>query len=166
MRRWLHYLRLAWSVMSLMGCLLVIALWTRSYWWLDYRGREFSSTSGIAVHSLQGQLRLTFISAPADTISQWPAEGTASFELFRETFALPNTPHRVPPEWIPDHSTLRKFEWTRYPDGVKFVAPYWFFAAVCGVLAGAPWIRRFSLRSMLVLMTLLAAFLGAVLLSS
>jgi hypothetical protein len=165
MRRWFRYLWLAWSAFSLVASLFIIALWIRSYWWLDYRFCEFGGNSGVFVHSLQGQLRVILISEPSNLAFSVPSEGTGLLELWRETFGLPNSPHRIPAEWAPDHSNLRKFAWTRYPDGQRFVVPDWFLAVLCGVLAGAPWVRRFSLRSLLITMTVLAVFLGVVMLS-
>ncbi len=33
MRRWLRYLRIAFSTACLIACVVLIALWVRSYWW-------------------------------------------------------------------------------------------------------------------------------------
>src|SRR6476620_9591203 len=35
MRRFLRYLRIAFSATCLIACILFFALWMRSYWWLD-----------------------------------------------------------------------------------------------------------------------------------
>jgi hypothetical protein len=159
-RSLLWYLRLATSVISLTACVLLIALWVRSYWWLDYR-TKFGTTFGIHVNSLQGQLRITLASGPFDI--RYVLNGTAKMELYRETFALPNTPHRIPAQWHVERSILREFAWTSYPDGHKVIVPHWCLATICGVIAVAPWMRRFSLRTLLIAMTLIAGLLAIIL---
>jgi hypothetical protein len=160
-RPWFWYLRLATSAISLTVCVLLIALWARSYWWEDYRLRDINSTTGIFVHSQQGQVRLMIVRSPSwdITAADWSKE-SALPELFRETFALPNSPHRIPDQWPAQLSVLRKFGWTRYPNGHKIIVPHWFLAAILGAVARAPGIRRFSLRTLLIGLTLVAALLG------
>src|SRR3990172_7220509 len=45
MLRFLQYLRIAFSATCLIACVLLIALWVRSYWWWD-------TTSAVPKHSL------------------------------------------------------------------------------------------------------------------
>ena len=40
--------------------------------------------------------------------------------------------------------------------------PYWFVVAVSSVFSVLPWIRRFSLRTMLIVTTLIAVVLGLI----
>jgi hypothetical protein len=43
------------------------------------------------------------------------------------------------------------------------LSSHWFFASIAGFLAALPWVsRRFSLRTMLVVTTLISMFLAAV----
>jgi hypothetical protein len=139
----------------------VIALWVRSYWWLDYR--IVSGRGGcVFVQSQQGQLRAVTVLAlsPLTAANNDGSNASASSELFRVTFALPNTPHQIPKDWTAQLSDLREFGWDRYPDGYKFVIPHWIAAAICGGFAGTPWIRRFNLRVLFLGMTLVAALFG------
>jgi hypothetical protein len=93
-----------------------------------------------------------------------PERHNSSFgELFRETFALPNSPHRIPAQWPARQEVLREFQWTRFADGLRVVIPHWFpaalslgFAALCAFKR--PW--RYSLRTILVATTVLAGLLG------
>jgi hypothetical protein len=139
----------------------MIVLWLRSYWLLDYR-IVGNSHSCIFVHSQQGQLRgVALLSVPSTSIAAAvQSEESASSELFRTTFALPNSPHRIPEQWTTELADLREFGWTGYADGFKFVAPHWFLAVLCGCLAAAPWARRFDLRMVFLGMTLVAVLFG------
>jgi hypothetical protein len=103
------------------------ALWVRSYWWMDYRVREVGGPQGLFVHSQQGQLRFfVFKHTPLPVSNRRPG---AFDDLFRETFALPNSPHRIPAQWRARREVLCEFQWTHYPDGARFVVPHWFPAA-------------------------------------
>ena len=45
------------------------------------------------------------------------------------------------------------------------IAPHWLLAALCVVIAVAPWLawpRRFSLRALLIIITLVAVMIGAI----
>jgi hypothetical protein len=156
-----RYLRLLTTVVGITACLVVIALWVRSYWWLDYR--IVSGRGGcFFVQSQQGQLRAITVLAhsPLTAANNDGWNASASSELFRVTFALPNTPYQIQKEWTAQLSDLREFGWDRYPDGHKFVIPNWFAAAICGCFAETPWIRQFNLRFLFLGMTLVAALFG------
>jgi hypothetical protein len=70
------------------------------------------------------------------------------------------------------------FKWStlsqpnRHPSDFNLVVPYWFPAALTGILAAAFWPRsvqcsvRFSLRTLLIATTLIALFLGTIVLLS
>lgn len=154
------YLRVAASVICLTACVLFSALWVRSHWWLDLSLREIGSNYGICVISKQGQLRITLASGPFGIANV--TEGTAKMDVFGETFTLPSTPYRIPVQWKTQPSVLRQFGWTRYPDGHKIIVPHWFLAAIFGIAAAVPWVRRFSLRTLLTAMTLIAGALGVI----
>ena len=66
----------------------------------------------------------------------------------------------------PPISYSLNFEWNKYDDGVNIIIPYWFFVFVTATLTTAPWIRqlrwRFSLRTLLIATTLVAAVLGLI----
>jgi hypothetical protein len=47
------------------------------------------------------------------------------------------------------------------PNEIDFGIPYWFVASLAAALAAAPWLEwRFSLRTLLIVMTVLAIMLG------
>src|SRR6476660_9850969 len=49
-------LRIAWSVICGIACVLLIVLWVRSYWWRDSISRQPSSTCGVSADSVRGEL--------------------------------------------------------------------------------------------------------------
>jgi hypothetical protein len=157
----IRYTRYAVAAIFALWAVAFVALWVRSYWWMDYRIREVGSPFGLFVHSQQGQLRFIVVKyKPPPVSNQWPV---AFDELFRETFALPNSLHRIPDQWRARREVLREFQWTHYPDGERFVVPHWFPAASSLGLAALfaskkPW--KFTVRGLLIATTLIAITLG------
>ena len=45
---------------------------------------------------------------------------------------------------------------------LQVVVPHWFLVVSTATLATVPWVRRFNLRTLLIVMTLVAAVLGLV----
>ena len=160
MRRTLRYLRIAVTALSLTACVLLIALWVRSYWRYDWfgglsatpRNNEFlpanacliESASGVLVVIYAGNLR-EWLSSPGQMIGSSPAmsslrvtgdEGESAWDGFRAKI---------------------------YPNGIfRGSVPHWFFAFVLGSAGAVPWIRRFSLRTLLIATALVEVVLGLV----
>jgi len=147
-----HYLRILWTVSCGLACVLLIALWVRSYWWCDIVYYRKASRALFLVRSDQGavsygnwSVRLgTMQDLPAVgwTRRQWPhREGTkvASYPLFNRVF--------------------RWFDRTVFGHEI----PNWFLLLLVGAAVGVPWIPwspHFSLRTLLIATTLIAAVLG------
>jgi hypothetical protein len=54
-----------------------------------------------------------------------------------------------------------------YGDGIEFVIPYWLPAMLAATLAAVPWITwKFRLRTLLIVMTLVAVLLTAIVYSA
>jgi hypothetical protein len=133
-------LRIAFSVVCGIACVLLIALWVRSYFRLDdlsYRDIHISSLRGILFFN--GEV---FLDETTDEA------GPTEFKLFRYTlFLYSNASHDVGvigdeiaiPEWVLVGST-----------------------ALIGVLPWIQWSNRFSLRSLLIATTLIAVMLGLI----
>src|SRR4029079_3004746 len=57
--RWVaRFLRVCWIGLCFVPCLLVIALWVRSYWWSDLL-RGHAKKSPIEIISSEGRLKIT-----------------------------------------------------------------------------------------------------------
>ena len=88
-------------------------------------------------------------------------------------WATDRTPTEFPP-WHygsrPSEAYRESWKLTYFPHdgnlgGTPFQSPYWLLVAVAGLFAALPWIpipRRFSLRTLLIAMTLVAVVLGQI----
>jgi hypothetical protein len=137
----LKYLRIAVTALGLMACVLLVALWVRSFTWCDAKfvqiGRfqyDVTSLRGCIVFGravLQGNAKLTSASIPA---------AHASLGDLREPYF-----------WFAARKGV---------SGFCIVLPMWFPILMAVGIASAPWIRRFSLRTLLIATTLVAVVLG------
>jgi hypothetical protein len=124
-------LRIAWTVAFGLLCLLLIVLWVRSYWWLDFAYYQYSASNCFRAIFHEGQVLFLTEASP----------GQAN-DLTRGSIR---------------HQGFDSTAWN--------VVPFWIFPIIAGLLATAPWIRqwkwRFSLRTLLIVTTLVALALGA-----
>jgi hypothetical protein len=153
----LQYLRIAVTAFSLTACVLLIALWVRSYSrmdWLAYR----SSNIFVRLACTGGSGRF-----------YWTRTDPMSLQ------ALPR------PElgWIiksyPAPVGQRKngawpFQWIWQRNAVTISLPMWLVTVLFAICATVPWLRyfkrRFGLRTLLIATTLVAVALGIVVMSS
>jgi hypothetical protein len=135
-------LRIAWSVFWGLACVLLIVLWVRSYWWDDYEHGPLIGRQ-VDIQSYQGRMTLAVFDPP-DT--EWEFKVCKLYD----TSVPPSTP-----VWF--FERLRSIRYW----GIGFT--HWFPTFVLAIIAALPWIRwskRFSLRTLLIAPTLLAAALG------
>jgi hypothetical protein len=139
MRRFLRYLRIAFSVTCGIACVLMIGLWVRSYWWMDQFGGPLSPTRILLVGSIEGGL---LVQCPFhDWGYNWNVKSNSLKSGGRSSFRFGN-------------------EFRRIPDG--FCLPHWSLVVLYATLTAVPWIRRFSLRTLLIATTLVALVLGRI----
>jgi len=144
-------LRIAWSVAWGVACLLLIVLWVRSYSTYDDLMVHLLGLSGFGVGSLRGQVQL----------------GAFGHRDFSGTWLIQHVPIRYKNEWLQELSLHRAFVGVRllHPQNSDWiiVIPHWFLTILCTVSGASPWFRwRFSLRTLLIAMTLIAVGLGAI----
>jgi hypothetical protein len=147
MPRFFRYLRIAISAVCGIACVLLVALWIRSYWHADSLTR---------VGNDQILTRL----------------GTGSGSLFFGYADYKATPNISPPE-VTDGWEYQEYD----PDGGKYVGwmfiwgatqavvglPAWFVTLLLLALATLPWVTwRFTTRTLLIATTVIALVLGAV----
>jgi hypothetical protein len=147
-------LRIAWSLGCAIACMLLIALWVRSYWWV----------TNIQVPNILGHDNQMVLSQGTIHIS-------SCFNYEPESMsALIHNYHRSTIDYndfsgAPEYRQFlfRVQELGRYD--LRLIFPYWSAAIVSAAIAALPWlscIRRFSLRTLLIATTLLAVLLGLI----
>ena len=149
-------LRITWSAFCGIACVLLIVLWVRSYWWIDSLysqvGRE------VGVESICGEISLMEFARENDSRIGLPRRNLASSMVVDvvDRAKLPNTflgfgySH-----WIK--------RWSSY--GRELCIPHYFALLFLATFAVSPWIRlpsRFSLRTLLIVTTIVAVGLGLI----
>jgi hypothetical protein len=151
MRKVFRYVRIAFSAVCWLACLLLLALWIRSFWKTDvtHVGRRVDLTSR------QGSIVCTYFKDPA-----FPASGTAKsaysslvLREIREFGAKLEKPG------------VLGFDFRSSSLYVLICMPHVLAAAVAAGLVAAPWVswsRRFGLRTLFIGLTIVAIVLGAI----
>jgi hypothetical protein len=143
----LKYLRIAVTALSLAACLLLVALWVRSYWRRDvFHVYYFNQVTTLG--SNYGFVYLIHTSS----IDRWSVPNR--FGLGSESAT----------------KTSAAFQWTPRYGGIAgktlLKAPYWFVTPLIFAIAAIPWIeRRFSLCTLLIATALVAVALGLIVMS-
>jgi hypothetical protein len=141
-------LRIASSAACGIFCSLLILLWVRSYWQCD----RFDMQWGNASHVLGAVSRRGLLAI---------GEGHATTPL-EERFAISSTSVRAAAEL---ETNAIGFRGRRFGVGNWFLTmPYWFPALLLVVAAALPW-KHFSLRTLLIAVTLVAAILRIIVIS-
>ena len=150
-------LRIAWSMGCAILCLLLVVLWVRSYANRDMtRGVIGSNGLHLNATSLRGEIAIAF-DYWSGKPHAWIFETVSNPENMVSVF--PTAKGKRPLSWI-------GFRWLVTSSLVVIVLPNCFLASIAAALAAAPWLRwRFSLRTLLIVTTLVAILLGAVMLS-
>jgi hypothetical protein len=145
-------LRIAFSVTCGIACVLLIALWARSYVARDMtRGVIGSNHLHLNVTSLRGEVAIAFDEWRGNS-HPWIFESVSDHDNMVAVFS--SVLGRPPLSWL-------GFRWQFNPNLIVMVLPYWFLVMLSAVLAAAPWMRwRFTLRTLLIITTLVAAVLG------
>jgi len=141
MTGYLRYLRIAFSAACLIACVLLCALWVRSYWECDRFGRgsvDFASARGVA--------QFCKWSSPSyvgmRSRSHWKWDGF----LIDDSFA-----------------GLPALRWHSDPDITYVNLPHWLLVLFAFAISATPWMpRQYSLRTLLITTTLVAMVLGLV----
>jgi hypothetical protein len=132
-------LRIAWSVAWGVVAVLLIVLWVRSY---DRGYRFWEQQAGIEAG----------IGAEGGTVFCWrmdrSADGHADFPW---TFTKWNA-GRFPRQFVFEHSTF----------GTATQCPTWVLLIMVAAAGSTAWVRRFSLRTLLIVTTLVAVVLGLI----
>ena len=138
-------LRIMWSVAWGLACVLLIALWVRTYAWNDiYTPQCEWHTYNIRVERWQ------FIFCP-NQLRKW----LSGRVWFWRTWLAASCEQVCKSD--------SGFEWRRSLSMKTIKVPFWFLTLSLSICAGLPWVHwRFSLRTLLIATTLVAVVLGLV----
>ena len=156
----LRYTRIAWTVACGILCLLLIALWVRSYWWQDTLVRNSSNTRRVEIYAVDGAFRVLNYDGAVDAYSVPAPLGWSRHSLY--IGSKPPAPSGMPFKPVERSPLANVFRGFDLSENFLWQVPMWFCVGLSGALAGMPWIVvRYSLRTLLIAMTLLAVLLGA-----
>jgi hypothetical protein len=134
-------LKIAWSVVCCIASVLLIALWVRSYSQTDYLNRQ--SPPSFLIQSHRGQL--TYMSGLPERIRLRLLSGQMHFD-----------PASASPPPVCGFGVSRPVS-----SMSLFFLPHWSVVLLTSALGGISWLRwRFTLRTLLVAMALVAILLG------
>ena len=144
-------LRIAWSVFWGLACVLLVALWVRSYFGWKQIKCPVPFTHGLVVDSLHGDVRLSVLWKAHETvIHQWSIESVPMHYDGRLGNAL-DGPFQL---LLSDAGSL------------VILLPYWFLLLLGILSTGMPWLpwwsKQFTLRTLLIATTLVAVVLGLI----
>jgi hypothetical protein len=140
-------LRIAWSVGCGVVCLLLTALLVRSYRAEDRLSGHYATLRAFRFYSSRGCLVCYAPNVPIQP-SSYPWQ-----LAFGSAHWLQQSDARI--------ATIPTLHY--HPQEMWATLPYWFLLALCGLGTIAPWIRwRFSLRTLLIGMTVVAVALGLI----
>jgi hypothetical protein len=144
----LKYLRIAVTALSLTACVLLIALWVRSYWRFDGIYKLYKNGMSLTLASNNGAILI-------------PDEKQTLFVRYAHQGWKLRSKRAVP--------IILNAQWMPAPGKPLVVIPHWFPVLLFSTLAAVPWIhwsKRFSLRALLIATTLVAVGLGIVAVSN
>ena len=157
-------LRIAWSVAWGVVCLLLVALWVRSYYYQDVFEAK-TSWRQFQIKSWPGRLEFSQLNVQRMFRSKVMISPQEAQIILKEMSQ--GKWHVSRP--VPKRSATRRayvrlgFNWQNEGASTMVAAPYWSVVLLFVALAAAPgvkWSRRFSLRTLLIAMTLAAVGLG------
>jgi hypothetical protein len=140
-------LRIAWSVGCGIACVLLIALWVRSHFVLDWVGRGDPTSSEITVVSLISDNGTLVVAHRTELLSQLLPAVTDGWTYMR-----------FPRKYATDDT----FDWKHDDKGFLLRFPMLILAMLFVATAVGPWLIRwrFTLRTLLIATTLVAVVLG------
>jgi hypothetical protein len=149
----LKYLRIAVTALSLTACVLLVALWVRSYWWANSVCLLRPNSNDLCCTTLMGNLYLDN-----------SGEGPFTDPVTTNEWSFDNS--NIKQRWGPDFQNfVRGFSYSSDNEYFCVSVPLWSFALLAAGIAIVPWLpwsKRFSLRTLLIATTLVAVGLGVI----
>src|SRR4051794_512322 len=137
-------IKITWTVFCGIACVLLIVLWVRSYWRWD-AAWKFTPATELDIDTQNGEAFLRYFSPPVSTMKTTIGVGT---KPALDIDVMPPNSHAG-------------FCFRRGGQSIGLFVPFWFLTLITAPLAVAPWITwRFTLRTLLIVTTLVAVVLG------
>ena len=141
-------LRIAWSIICGVACVLLFVLWVRSYWWWDTVQGPLTGGVQFSAGSHHGRLAVGTGAFEIVPVTSWGRQSVQSY--YEAVAAL---------RWIAPSG----FAFFHAGGSWAIHIPHWFATSGLAALAAAPWLRwRFRLRTLLIATTVVALVLGLV----
>lgn len=151
-RKW----RIAFSAIAVVGCVMLGALWLRSFWTMDALCARSTGAGSIVVVSILGEIELRSDQTATDIAP--PPMSLYTGQIWHDQL---DDSYRL---WFEPEFAGFSFRSAKLAD-LEIDIPYWFIIVLAGALGIAPWLsRRFSLRTLLLTATTIAIGLGMLLL--
>jgi hypothetical protein len=150
-------LRIIWTVFCGIACVLLLVLWVRSYWWIDYINAP-------------GRFQITSVSQGRLIITRYPPDySIPSWYLFSSQ----STGDSEADDWVETVNFLGfglgmgLYGTGNLPEATSIAfVHYWFVVMLFALLTACPWLpwwsKRFTLRTLLLATTLIAVVLGLI----
>ena len=152
-RTMFRHWRIQVSIIILAMLIATVAMWWRSFTWLDNFTLHYSNEGILAAFSCRGYIeidKIGVIDTPQQWFTHWSSESMEDFIGLHE-------PRRA------FETNILGFSGSTNIIGWDLTVPYWFPAVSMAVLIGLPWCWRrfnFSLRTFFIAFTVLAVVLG------
>jgi hypothetical protein len=150
-------LRIGWSVVCGIACVLLIVLWVRSYSGMDGCLFPWSNNKSLAIASLCGEVGVA-------CFPKMNYIGISPNERFDSVHPYSQLNETAFPHFIPRYPPYpAKFRSFKIRDNWYVGVPYRFLVLATAIISCASWVqwrKRFSLRTLLIAMTLVALVLG------
>ncbi len=145
-RPYLRYLRIAFSAVCGLAVVLLCVLWVRSYWWADILSYR---DVGIPVWRYESNRGAVWFHYQSNGITHL----TKGWHFYSSK-----------PDNRKPYAGVLEFYYTHSPHMQTIVSlPIWSIVLTALIITPAPWLPfRFSLRTLLIATTLLAATLGLI----
>jgi hypothetical protein len=143
------------SALSLTACVLLIALWVRSYWWSDSAVVAPPDGKWYGLSSLQGRLSAFVWGKENWNLDQLLSGWTLESDTVEEFFARDKGMGMA--------RDYFGFWFNRLEGGGHIIVPHLLPIFLAGALSVSPWIRwsnRFTLRTLLIATAIVAVWLG------
>jgi hypothetical protein len=137
-----HKLRIAWSIVSAVGCLPLLVMWVQSYYGTELATIPLSRTRTLTIFSFHGMFLTSVYADSTNRSFQWVELNLMN--AADSDFLESNDPRAA--------NIIRGLG-----NPQTFVFSYFWTVLILAAMAAAPWLHwHFSLRTLMIVMTLAA----------